>query len=850
MGVAVRRSKKTWFLHTFLLVLAGLLPALPVTAYNPEPLCSHPEDARRDAAFTPYLPSEHVEPVPMCAPRRSAEPAFDASLDDEDATRALARARSLAQSGRHGEAILALRVVQARFPRLADRLSLEEGEYRMADGADAQACDAFRRAAESPQRDVAARGDVARVGCMLAIGDRRAERDLEELRRSYPELPQVDELDLLLARAYELRGDRRGAAERYRALDLTSPGSPHAASAREALTRLAAEGVTVRELTLPQQAERAERLTRGGYYEAARPEIARLRAMELPRSVAAQVARTAARMARVEGRWADAERLLREASGQPEADADEARALAEQAADLGRAAQETEELTQEIRRLLRGPMARQPTTRLFTALTTAARGGLREVVDDVLREIVRRRTLPPGLRFDAAIIAAGTGDDTLVAELFEGVRSHSRYGVAARYHYARTLERLGRISEARREYTQVIAQDDRRLPYYALWARQRMRETSEVRGPARQLASRIPSTVSCDVGPYTAFSQEIAAKLGAREDARDRACTAPAPALPSDALLEDGELEPDIAPRAGREPPPIELTPGQIAELLAPIAEEHGEAFPWLPRAVDLVRLGELREATDELHATYAAYREAGGSTLNAGFVAVLRGSAPPRHRVSPSTWRDRRRLSSNARAALGRASAALGDHGLAIRWNGFIAGPRPRAYEDIVEEAAERHGVEPELLFAVMRVESVYNPRIISYAGAIGLMQIMPRTGRLIAHSMGREEFTVDQLLVPEINIDFAAWYLASLIERWDGRLPLAIASYNGGPHNVRRWMRDHSETMPLDAFLERIPFSQTHRYVRRVLTHYEAYRAQRGHRVADLHVRLPAATPDPTAF
>ncbi len=178
------------------------------------------------------------------------------------------------------------------------------------------------------------------------------------------------------------------------------------------------------------------------------------------------------------------------------------------------------------------------------------------------------------------------------------------------------------------------------------------------------------------------------------------------------------------------------------------------------------------------------------------------------------------------------------------------MAGPRPRAYAELVEAAARRHGVEPELLFAVMRVESVYNPRIISYAGAIGLMQIMPRTGRLIAHSLGREDFTVDQLLEPEVNIDFAAWYLASLIRRFDGRLPLAIASYNGGPHNVRRWMRDHSESMPLDAFLERIPFSQTHRYVRRVLTHYAAYRAQRGLAVAELDVELPDATPDPLAF
>jgi soluble lytic murein transglycosylase len=90
----------------------------------------------------------------------------------------------------------------------------------------------------------------------------------------------------------------------------------------------------------------------------------------------------------------------------------------------------------------------------------------------------------------------------------------------------------------------------------------------------------------------------------------------------------------------------------------------------------------------------------------------------------------------------------------------------------------------------------------------------------------------------------------LASLLKRFDGRLPLAIASYNGGPHNVRLWMRNNHDKMPLDAFLERIPFSQTHRYVRRVLTHYAAYRAAAGLPMTELSVDLPEAKPDTIAF
>jgi soluble lytic murein transglycosylase len=127
--------------------------------------------------------------------------------------------------------------------------------------------------------------------------------------------------------------------------------------------------------------------------------------------------------------------------------------------------------------------------------------------------------------------------------------------------------------------------------------------------------------------------------------------------------------------------------------------------------------------------------------------------------------------------------------------------------------------------------------------------MQIMPNTGRRIAAALG-VPFEVSDLLDPAVNVEFAAWYLASLIKRFDGRLPLAIASYNGGPHNVRLWMRQSQPEIPLDAFLERIPFDQTHRYVRRVLTHYAAYRAQQKLAMAPLSVQLPELGPDEVAF
>jgi soluble lytic murein transglycosylase len=79
---------------------------------------------------------------------------------------------------------------------------------------------------------------------------------------------------------------------------------------------------------------------------------------------------------------------------------------------------------------------------------------------------------------------------------------------------------------------------------------------------------------------------------------------------------------------------------------------------------------------------------------------------------------------------------------------------------------------------------------------------------------------------------------------------VPLAIAAYNGGPHNVRLWMRAYPDDMPLDAFLERIPFKETNNYVRRVLTHYAAYRAQQNLAMLNLADTLPRQRPDVIAF
>jgi soluble lytic murein transglycosylase len=291
----------------------------------------------------------------------------------------------------------------------------------------------------------------------------------------------------------------------------------------------------------------------------------------------------------------------------------------------------------------------------------------------------------------------------------------------------------------------------------------------------------------------------------------------------------------------------------EIERRLSALAQTWGEPFPWFARALAALRLGRDDIATEELHEAYLAWHEARGrGPLRAGVEAVYRGATPPRRRVPGATiWRARRTLSIEARRDLGVIAASLGDFGLAVRWGGpWYASLRPRPYAEIVEQFARERGLDPNLVFAVMRVESVYNPRIVSSAGAIGLLQIMPRTGRLIARNIDREDFGIDDLLDPRSNIEMGTWYLASLIRRFEGCVLLAVAAYNGGPHNVRRWLREYATSMPLDAFLERIPFHQTHRYVRRVLSHWAAYRAQQGLSPPVIDLAIPDLGPDRVAF
>ena len=149
-----------------------------------------------------------------------------------------------------------------------------------------------------------------------------------------------------------------------------------------------------------------------------------------------------------------------------------------------------------------------------------------------------------------------------------------------------------------------------------------------------------------------------------------------------------------------------------------------------------------------------------------------------------------------------------------------------PQAYEKHVAKYSDTFGLAPSLVWGIMRTESFFKPQVKSSVGAIGLMQVMPLTASKMAELMDMKSFQVPQLLEPETNVRIGAKYLQRLSKMFDGHLPLVAAGYNAGPHRVHSWMKNFGN-LPMDEFIEHIPFSQTRGYAKKVVRSAYVYSA-----------------------
>lgn len=146
----------------------------------------------------------------------------------------------------------------------------------------------------------------------------------------------------------------------------------------------------------------------------------------------------------------------------------------------------------------------------------------------------------------------------------------------------------------------------------------------------------------------------------------------------------------------------------------------------------------------------------------------------------------------------------------------------RIHRYDELIGEAARRHGVDARLVSCLIWRESRFDPSCVGSHGEIGLMQITSEAVRDWAKANGRPAPTRDRLFDPKVNIEAGTWYLARALKFWQGRddpVPFALAEYNAGRTNAQRWATEGGDAR---RFLAAIGYPTTRRYVHDILERY----------------------------
>jgi len=146
-----------------------------------------------------------------------------------------------------------------------------------------------------------------------------------------------------------------------------------------------------------------------------------------------------------------------------------------------------------------------------------------------------------------------------------------------------------------------------------------------------------------------------------------------------------------------------------------------------------------------------------------------------------------------------------------------------PIYYRDLILTQAEANNLDPALVFALIRQESLYEASAQSIADARGLMQVIPPTGADIAGRTNTADYTPDSLWLPYRSVEFGTWYLRQMLDFFDQDQFAALAAYNAGPGNVQSWQPFPED---LDIFVAQIPLSEPRSYIRRIYLNLGHYR------------------------
>lgn len=441
-------------------------------------------------------------------------------------------------------------------------------------------------------------------------------------------------------------------------------------------------------------------------------------------------------------------------------------------------------------------------------------------------------------QFEAAFAAHMAGEDAdAVARFSALIDADASSVVESRYWRSRSYRRLDKPAEAAADEAWIIGTEP--WSWYASLLRAGADGQPTIAPYARD-GSWAGSKPLADPGPAILELPTVPVVVrGAGADAGDiprptPVAAAAVDAAPGFASWRWGALPPyqpavraTLPPRADPEiDPPSSYRAGALFDPasgrrnLAKFADDYAQKWPELQAISDLASVG-LYDLSGvmlgdwyELWQLQARKRDATARRLNG---------------TAPEAWREL------FLAARDHHDTARFLYGI---WETLPAEDAPEAYrlgyplahDRYVWTHARDHDLDPFLVLGLMRQESTYNASARSRVGARGAMQIMPRTGHLLADLAHDVRFDAGDLEDPTLAVGYGIRYIGLLMERFGGVYPLAVASYNGGPFNVSAWLQGTGMDMPLDAFVEHIPYRETRDYVKKVSEGYAAYIALYG--------------------
>ncbi len=719
---------------------------------------------------------------------------------------------------------------------------------------------------------------LLRAEAQLALGQQRQAIELfDAFLEEHPDDQRREGIALRLAAALEQSGEFDAAAARYRALYVHHKLPTTGEAAASALQRLEAFGLELPALDDGQLYSRACSLRTAGQHDASYDLFCELENRNPGTGEGATALGKRLDGERHDFLWRNRQYDLvgEEAARRYARDPDSAEAaenLYWAVQGFSRAGQFADAVKHQVLGTTRFPDHRRfRQTEERTALLEMGAGHYREAAAAYrawqARSGQARRSSK--VRFYVGYLSFKAGDtDAAIEELAGLARRGGGYEQAARFWKARAHETKKEWKAAKKEYDALEADDPD--GWYSLVHRNRAARDGGPQPAGRWRDGRCPGrAASATPLPRRPSATPLAEAVARAFDRSRRPERAPEP--PPDPILArdaDGRVlrraKDGWATRSLFEPPPelpTEAPPPAEADrsLVVPstwqpspwwsreegrrlwtrFVEENAEHWPALPTALELslIGLGEL--AGPLLASVYDDVRDVSRSSSKQRAVRKWRaaggkgGSAEVRRwaaildmRLKAEDWRQLFAAAGYPASVSHFATQSI-HYGALDRFGdgrGAWTLRFPAAFAPDVWRSGWENDVDPLLMLSIMRAESLYKHDAVSRAGALGLVQVMPTTGAKVAALMGDPAFRVETLLEPAQNIRLGCFYLGRLLARFDGQFPLAVGSYNGGPHNVGRWLKP-KVGMPFEEFVEEIAFDESRNYVKKVTSYYAIY-------------------------